>query len=145
MLRELTREKQLIEKTVQKICEGIEAGIWKFNLHFSNNIDSGDLEEFEAVEGKAFYQDYMVTFGFEERCSLRDRESSKSYKWHFISNLKKTNREEAFTFERQLSDMAIQYVRCSPEEKELLDLIKDSLELLEEAQNSFDLHDIDEA
>jgi hypothetical protein len=32
-----------------------------------------------------------------------------------------------------------------PASTKILDLIKDSLELLEEAQNSFDLHDIDEA
>ncbi|MEC4803168.1 MAG: hypothetical protein SAJ12_16885 [Jaaginema sp. PMC 1079.18] len=143
MLSDITRQKQIIEKTVRKVCDGINAGDWRFSLKFSDNVDSGDIDEIYVAEGRAFCQEYEVSLSFESERSLKDIEYPESYKWYFSSNLKQSNREDPFVFKGWLDGVAIQYCRHRPEEKEILELVKDSINLLQEAQIAFDLQDID--
>ncbi|MDZ8186956.1 MAG: hypothetical protein RMX96_19165 [Nostoc sp. ChiSLP02] len=143
MLSDVIRQKQIIEKTVRKICEGINAGIWRFSLQSFDNVDSGDVYEIYGIEGKALCQEYEVSLGFESKRSLKDIEDLESYKWYFSSNLKQSNRADPFAFKGELDGVAIQYGRHRPEEKEILELVRDSISLLQESQITFDLQDID--
>lgn len=143
VLSDITRQKQIIEKTVRKVCDGIKVGNWQFSLESSDNVDSGDVDEIYVTEGKASCQEYEVSLSFESKRSLKDVEDPESYKWYFSSNLKQSNREDPFVFKGWLDGVAVQYCRHIPEEKEMLELIKNSINLLQEAQIVFDVQDID--
>ncbi len=146
MIWELTRQKQIIEKTVRKVREGIGSGVWKFSLKTSDNIGSGDINEVYVIDGKASSGEYdEVNLRFESKRSLVNCEDPASRSWCFSSNLKQLPQEDPFVFKGGLDGVAMQYGDYYPEEKEILELVKDSIVVLEEAQTSYDLQDIDNA
>lgn len=142
MLSELTRQKQIIEKTIHKVSEGINSGSWKFTLTTSDNVGSGDIYEIHITEGKALYKEFEVILKVESKCSLRD-DDPESYSWYFSSNFKQSNSELPFIFEGRIDGVIMQYGGYSQDEKYMLDLIISSIDFLEKAQTAYDLQDID--
>ncbi|AVZ31406.1 hypothetical protein [Nodularia spumigena] len=142
MLSELTRQKQIIEKTIHQVSEGISSGIWKFTLNTSDNVGSGDIYEMYITEGNALYKEFEVILKVESKCSLKD-DDHESYSWYFSSNLKKSNCEEAFIFKGGIDGVIMQYGGYSPDEKYMFDLIINSIDFLEKTQTAYDLQDID--
>lgn len=134
---------KIIEKTVQKVISGIKTGEWRFTVKLEDNIGMGDIDETYLREGKAIYQDHQVVFRIESTRSLLSDLNNKSYLWYFFSNLKKTNPDEPFIFEDRLDEIEIKYGLCDPNSKRILDLVKESLDVLEKAQTDFHLDDID--
>jgi|LakMenEpi03Aug12_release.lakeMendotaPanAssembly.Ray.scaffolds.fasta_scaffold166008_3 hypothetical protein len=142
MLSELTRQKQIIEKIIHKVSEGISSGSWKFTLTTSDNVGSGDIYEIHITEGKALYKEFEVILKVESKCSLRDDEP-ESYSWYFSSNFKQSNSELPFIFKGRIDGVIMQYAGYSPDEKYMLDSIINSIDFLEKAQTAYDLQDID--
>ncbi|MFN5953356.1 MAG: hypothetical protein ACK6A9_06550 [Dolichospermum sp.] len=142
MLSELTRQQQIIEKTIHKVNEGISSGIWKFTLTTSDNVGSGDIYEIYITEGKALYKEFEVILKVQSKCSLKD-DAPESYSWYFSSNFKQSKYQEPFIFKGEIDGVIMQYGGYSPDEKYMLDLIINSIDFLEKAQTGYDLQDID--
>jgi hypothetical protein len=116
MFSELTRQQQIIEKTVHKVNEGISYGTWKFTLTTSDNVGSGDICEIHITEGKALYKEFEVILKVESKCSLKD-DDPESYSWYFSSNFKQSNSELPFIFKGRIDGVIMQYAGYSPDEK----------------------------
>lgn len=142
MSSELTRQQQIIEKTIHKVNEGISSGIWKFTLTTSDNVGSGDIYEIYITEGKALYKEFEVILKVQSKCSLKD-DAPESYSWYFSSNFKQSKYQEPFIFKGEIDGVIMQYGGYSPDEKYMLDLIINSIDFLEKAQTGYDLQDID--
>lgn len=138
-MSDLIRQRKIIEKTINKVTKRIEEKTWKFELKTCHDL--GDVEEVFTTEGIATSEsgDYKVVLRLKSFKSSYDF-PSVLHKWHFSSNLKKSNPEEPFMFEGSFyKEMQ------SPEEleeKEMFDFINGLIEQLQEIRTDLDLQDI---